>query len=139
MPPPLLVGGVVVPPLVPLPTEPLVVASLPSEPLPVVVDEPVASGRVDGVFTVLSGVVVRARLFERVVERVVVLGVVSVSPDWPMVWPGKVVCPGMVWPDMVPVAPPDTCAKAAAGIKRAPAAIMCLIRIDSLLLCSRLG
>ena len=84
--PPLLPGGVVVPPVVPLPIEPLVVGSLPSVPLPVVVDDPVASGVVEGVLTVLSGVVVRLRLLLRVVERVVVLGVVLiVSPGWPMV------------------------------------------------------
>ena len=90
--PPLLPGGVVVPPVVPLPIDPLVVGSLPSEPLPVVVEEPVESGSVDGVFTVLSGVVVRLRLLLRVVERVVVLGVVVIVSGWPMVvWPGIVV------------------------------------------------
>lgn len=99
--PPLLPGGVVVPPVVPLPIDPLVVGSLPSEPLPVVVEEPVESGSVDGVFTVLSGVVVRLRLLLRVVERVVVLGVVVIVSGWPMVvWPGIVVwpgtCPGIV-------------------------------------------
>ncbi|WP_322964479.1 hypothetical protein [Sphingomonas fuzhouensis] len=129
--PPLLPGGVVVPPVVPLPIEPLVVGSLPSVPLPVVVDEPVVSGNVDGVFTVLSGVVVRLRLLLRVVERVEVLGVVDiVSPGWPMVWPG--ICPGIVWPvvpvcpDIPPVVPPDTCAKPAAGITSAAAAITCM-------------
>ena len=99
--PPLLPGGVVVPPVVPLPIDPLVVGSLPSEPLPVVVEEPVESGSVDGVFTVLSGVVVRLRLLLRVVERVVVLGVVVIVSGWPLVvwtgivvWPGS--CPGIV-------------------------------------------
>ncbi len=77
--PPLLPGGVVVPPVVPLPIEPLVVGSLPIEPLPVVVDEPVASGVVDGVLMVESGVVVRVRLFERVVERVEERGVVVIE------------------------------------------------------------
>jgi len=77
--PPLLPGGVVVPPVVPLPTWPLVVVSLPIVPLPLI--EPVEPGMVEGVLTVLPGVVVRERLFERVVERVVVLGVVlMVSP-----------------------------------------------------------
>jgi hypothetical protein len=74
---------VVVPPVVPLPTWPLVVVSLPIVPLPVVLPpiEPVESGMVEGVLTVLPGVVVRERLLERVVERVVVLGVVLiVSP-----------------------------------------------------------
>ena len=137
--PPLLPGGVVVPPVVPLPIEPLVVGSLPSVPLPVVVDEPVASGMVEGVLTVLSGVVVRLRFLLRVVERVVVLGVVViVSPGWPMVvWPGMVpvwpgICPGIVWPivpvcpDIPPAVPPDTCAKPAAGSTRAAAAITCM-------------
>ncbi|MEJ8628835.1 hypothetical protein P0F65_00785 [Sphingomonas sp. I4] len=44
--PPLLPGGVVVPPVVPLPTWPLVVVSLPIVPLPLI--EPVEPGMVEG-------------------------------------------------------------------------------------------
>ena len=94
--PPLLPGGVVVPPVVPVPTWPLVVMSPPMVPpfivpLPVVVDEPMASGVVEGVLTVLPGMVVRLRLLPRVVERVEVPGVVVMVSGCPMV-----VCPGMV-------------------------------------------
>jgi hypothetical protein len=119
--PPLLPGGVVVPPVVPLSVEPLPTGAFVAGSLVVV------PGVVDGVLTELPGVRVRLdRVVERLFSPPMVLEVSSGWPVfWPVVWPVVWPC-DVVWTATPPGVPPDTCASAAAGIKSAPAAITCM-------------